>query len=172
MNWDAYFLGIAKAVSENGKCRSRKIGAVLVQGKSIVSTGYNGPPSGMRPCDERWIDDNLYEPYGIRVESLVPQSCPRQVLEFPSGQGLQFCVAGHAERNALLQAAKLGIKTDGATLYCYCGQAACKDCAIEIVNAGIKEFVYIDDGSSLYDNLAIEIFNECGVKVRAVEYAE
>lgn len=164
--WDRYYLGIAKAVSENSKCRSRKIGSVLVRDNSIVSTGYNGPPRGMRPCDERWTQDRLYDDLR-RINPMEGlDSCPRQVLGFKSGEGLQFCVAAHAERNALLQAAKLGISTQGASLYCYCEQV-CKDCAIELVNAGITELVYLA-GKNPYDNLAGVVLEECGIKVRTV----
>lgn len=164
--WDAYYLGIAKVVSENTKCKSRPIGAIIVKDKSIISTGYNGPPAGMRPCDQRWVEDGLYD----SLTSINPQEavdrCPRRVLGFPSGKGLEFCVAAHAERNALLQAAKLGISTQGATLYCFCG-VPCKDCMIEIVNAGIEEVVCLHTETT-YDDIAQGIADECGVRVRKV----
>ena len=52
LQWDLYYLRIAKTVSENSKCLSRKIGAVLVKDNSIISTGYNGPPRGVKHCNE------------------------------------------------------------------------------------------------------------------------
>jgi dCMP deaminase len=162
--WDEYFMTVARVVGENSKCRSRRIGAVLVRGKSIVSTGYNGPPVGMRPCDRRWVEDGLY---GNSCEDEVLWGkCPRQAMGYKSGEGLHLCVAGHAERNALIQAAKLGIATEGTTLYCHCGQV-CKDCAIEIVNAGVKTLVYLD-GMPAYDALSDTILKECGMEVRKV----
>ena len=169
MEWDQYFMGIAKLAAQQSKCRSRKVGAVLVRDKSIVSTGYNGPPRGMRPCDERWIEDGLYAEYlpPTEFENYLSQgACPRQRLGFRSGEGLDLCVAAHAERNALLQAAKLGVASQGATLYAWCGQV-CKDCAIEIVNAGVTELVILD-GQPAYDDLAELILNECGVVVRKI----
>lgn len=163
-------MGIAKMVAENSKCRGRKIGAVLVKDKSIISTGYNGPPARMRPCDERWRQDGLYTPFPqIKAEETLDR-CPRRVLGFESGKGLHLCVAAHAERNALLQAAKLGIATVGTTLYCYCEQV-CKDCAIEIINAGVSELVYLA-GTTPYDEYAEGILSECGIKVRTVFYDE
>ena len=174
-SWDNYFMRIAREVEKNSKCRSRKIGAVLVRGKSVIGAGYNGPPSGMRPCDERWIEDGLYDerceyPEDRWEVSDAEGKCPRYVLGYKSGQGLGICVAGHAERNALIQAAKNGIATEGATLYCHCGQV-CAPCAIEIVNAGISELVYLDNGVK-YDNLAEVVLNECDIKVRTMPNPE
>ena len=57
MNWDQYFYDVCVVVSKNTKCFSRKIGAILVRDKSIVSTGYNGPPRGIPHCDERYSID-------------------------------------------------------------------------------------------------------------------
>ena len=55
-DWDIYFLKIAKEISGHSKCFSRKIGAVLVRDKSIISTGYNGPARGVSHCNERGLD--------------------------------------------------------------------------------------------------------------------
>jgi dCMP deaminase len=114
----------------------------------------------------------LGEPLGSVVAQRVEYAnkCPRKVLGFESGQGLHHCVAAHAERNALLQAAKLGIATKGSTLYCFCG-VPCKDCAIEIVNAGVTEVVCIK-WDYKYDQLNDEVFRLCGVTVREVEWDE
>jgi dCMP deaminase len=144
--WDLYFLRIAKAVGENSKCLSRRIGAIIVRDKLILSSGYNGPPVGYIHCGEK-----------IKKGETV--QCPRRRLGYPSGQGLEICPAVHAERNTVLAAAKNGTATDGATLYCYCG-FPCKDCLIEIINAGIKEIVCIKEIGRpfLYDGLSEEIF--------------
>jgi deoxycytidylate deaminase len=62
------------------------------------------------------------------------------MLGFPSGEGLEWCIAGHGERNVLITAAKFGIVTNGAKLYMNCG-TPCTPCLIEIINAGIEEIV-------------------------------
>jgi dCMP deaminase len=124
--FDDYFLRIAREVASNSKCYSRKIGAVLVKDKAIIASGYNGPPRGMHPC--RYTND-----FG----DLYIDGCPRKEQSFASGEGLHLCPAAHAERNALIQAARTGVSTKGTTLYCYCEQV-CKDCASEIVNAGVE----------------------------------
>lgn len=179
LKWDLYFLKIAKVVSENSKCMSRQIGAVLVKDNNVVSTGYNGPACGVKHCNERdysfylslnkQITDNQHRPdYTILTveKNWSNNICPRKNFYYKSGQGLHLCQAGHAERNALIQAAKHGISTDGAALYCYCPQV-CKDCAIEIINAGIKELVFLDGVP--YDAYAETILKESGILVRQVK---
>jgi len=169
--WDNYFMRIAKEVSSNSKCLSRKIGAVLVKDKAIISTGYNGPARGVSHCGERgrWFYDRLN---GIsRSLATGPDhklmSCPRRVFGYPSGKGLHLCQAGHAERNALIQAARNGISTLGTTLYCYCGQV-CKDCAIEIVNAGVSTLVFLKFDKN-YDDYSEHILNESGIEIRRID---
>ena len=56
-SWDEYFFEMCKTVASNSKCLSRKIGAIIVKDKTIISTGYNGPPRNVRSCDERWLVD-------------------------------------------------------------------------------------------------------------------
>ncbi len=171
LHWDIYFLRVAREVSKNSKCLSRQIGAVLVRDKSIISTGYNGPAKGVKHCNERDLEfyaklDNT----GIRLREIT--ECPRRIFGYKSGQGLHLCQAGHAERNAIIQAAKNGITTLGATLYCYCGQV-CKDCAIEIINSGVKELVYLSGPEkrpiNAYDNYSSIILEESGIIVRTVD---
>jgi dCMP deaminase len=157
-DWDQYFLEIARIVSLASKCWSRQIGAVLVKDKAIISTGFNGPPRGMKPC-------TVVNEFGDGATF----TCPRRKLGYKSGEGLHICPAAHAERNALIQAARTGISTKGTTLYCYCGQV-CKDCAIEIANSGVKELVFLANVPD-YDTLAGEILAECGVNVRRVNFA-
>jgi dCMP deaminase len=69
-------------------------------------------------------------------------------LGYKSGEGLDLCVAGHAERNALINAARNGIAVKGTTIYMNC-PIPCKDCLIEIINAGISEIVVTEQ--SFYD---------------------
>ena len=167
LEWDIYFLRIAREISKHSKCLSRHIGAVLVKDKSIVSTGYNGPAKGIKHCNERDLEFyehiNLRPAYGNFVDK--DNTCPRRAFDYKSGQGLHLCQAGHAERNALIQAAKHGIATNGASLYCYCGQV-CKDCAIEIINAGIVELVYLE--GIAYDGYSDTILKESGIKIRQI----
>lgn len=122
MNWDKYFHTICEAVGSNSKCLSRQIGAILVRDKVVICTGYNGPPRGIPHCKGK---------------------CPRRKKGYKSGEGLHLCPAAHAERNAIVQAARLGIQTKDAILYLNTN-VPCKDCLIEIINAGITEIVCQD----------------------------
>ncbi len=152
LDFDTYFMQIAAVVATKSTCWSRQIGAVLVKDKAIISTGYNGPPRGMSPCKVLNDFGDLYE-----------YKCPRREQGYKSGEGLHLCPAAHAERNALIQAARTGVSTMGSTLYCHCEQV-CKECASEIVNAGVKRLVFLD-GLPPYDKLAGRILSECKIEV-------
>lgn len=146
--WDIRFMKMAYLISEWTSCfrEGRKIGCVIVKDKRIMTTGYNGAPAGLRTCKERG-------------------ECMRSKLNIASGTRAEVCYAIHAEQNAILQAAKLGISIDGATLYCT--HQPCSVCAKMIVNAGIKRVVY-EQGYP--DQFSLEIFEEAGVRLE--QFAE
>jgi len=173
--WDLYFLRLAREVSKNSKCLSRKIGAVLVKDKAIISTGYNGAPRGAKNCDERQfkfyneLEGGFAKHKKLPHPDFYPTKCPRRYFGYKSGEGLHLCQAGHAERNALIQAGRSGVSTLGTTLYCYCGQV-CKDCAIEIINAGVKELVFLE--GKVYDNYSETLLQESDIIVRQIKIEE
>ncbi len=121
--WDKRFMELAELVSSWSSCyqENRQVGAVIVKNKRVLTTGYNGASSGIKSCKERG-------------------SCIRRELNIPSGTRHEVCYATHAEQNAIIQAAKLGVCIDGATLYCT--HQPCVICAKMIINAGIKRIVY------------------------------
>ena len=139
--WDARFMELADTISGWASCYKpdRKIGAVIVRNKRIVTTGYNGAPAGIKTCVERG-------------------ECLRRKMNVPSGQRQELCYAVHAEQNAIIQAAKLGVSIDGATLYCT--HQPCVMCAKMIVNSGIVRVVYQE---GYPDEFAVEILREGGV---------
>jgi dCMP deaminase len=152
-SWDKYFYDICKSVASKSRCLSRQIGAVIVRDKSIISTGYNGPPRGIPHCDDPSVWEKNSNTMGsgfwmfrgvetsIKIEEDIDLTkCPRQYMGYKSGEGLNWCFAGHAERNAIINAARLGISTYGTSLYCNCG-VPCKDCLSEIINAGVMEII-------------------------------
>jgi len=140
-DWDTYFMQIAHIVAQRSTCLRRKVGAVIVKDKRILTTGYNGAPSGITHCEVT--------------------GCLREKLNVPSGQRHELCRGLHAEQNALLQAALHGISLKGATLYCT--NQPCIICAKMLINAGIKEIV-IGDGYP--DELSIKMLEEAKVKLR------
>lgn len=138
--WDEYFLTVCNAVGENTKCLSRRIGAILVKDKSIISTGYNGPARGIPHCGlERYMRDPIVRDQ-LNDHENISDTCPRQLMGYKSGEGLDICIAGHAERNALINAARNGTITKDCTMYMNCN-IPCSPCLIDIINAGIKEIV-------------------------------
>jgi len=117
LSWDEYFLKLAFLVAERSTCRRHHVGAVIVRDKRILTTGYNGAPSGIKDCLEL--------------------GCLREQLGIPSGQRHELCRAVHAEQNAIIQAAIHGVDITGSTMYCT--HSPCIICAKMIVNAKIKK---------------------------------
>lgn len=167
---DRWFYDMALAVGSYAKCHSRKIGAVLVKNNSVISTGYNGPPRGVPTCDQRWfIDETFKAKYGDKAEGKETKGiCPRRVIGFPSGQGLEICPAGHAERNALINAARLGIKTDNTKIYMSCG-LPCTPCMVEIINAGVEEIICTKVFPS-YDETAMYLLENSDLNIRLYDF--
>ena len=196
-SWDEWFYNMCKVVASNSKCLSRKIGAVIVLDKTIISTGYNGPPRGIRQCDERWLVDpemrqvainnsikhpgndgasefNVIAKKGRFFEEHLKGKCPRYVPEmgFKSGQGLEWCVAGHAERNAIVNSARLGLHSlKGTKIYMTCG-VPCTPCMIEIINAGIEEIIVSQIDGAFYDQSSKYLLQESKIKIRTYDFIE
>ena len=141
--WDRRFMEMAKLVATWASCyqQNRKIGAVIVKDKRVMTTGYNGAPVGVRTCTERG-------------------ECIRRVMGIESGTRHEMCYAIHAEQNAIIQAARLGASIAGATLYCT--HQPCVICAKMIVNAGIERVVY-EEGYP--DDFSLAILAEGGIEL-------
>ena len=179
MEWDAWYHELCTVVAKKSQCLSRKIGAILVRDKAVVSQGYNGPPRGVQTCDERWLNDpELRKVAGFKQddseflmmhENKLEGICPRYVPEmgFKSGEGLEWCVAGHAERNALINAARFGITTKGLKIYMDCG-VPCTPCLVEIINAGIEEIIVTK--MTFYDQSSEYLLKESGIPIRVYEH--
>lgn len=140
-DWDQYFMEITSVVAKRSTCLRRRVGAILVKNKHILATGYNGAPKRIPHCAEI--------------------GCLRQQLGIPSGERHELCRALHAEQNAIIQAASLGISMEGSTLYCT--TAPCSLCAKMLINAGVVRVVF--DGS-YPDERAMEFFQQAGVEVQ------
>uniref|UniRef100_A0A6M3JPR2 Putative CMP/dCMP deaminase zinc-binding n=1 Tax=viral metagenome TaxID=1070528 RepID=A0A6M3JPR2_9ZZZZ len=169
MTNDQYFFNICNLVAEGSKCLSRKVGAILVKDNIVVITGRNGPPRGVMHCNERCIyDDKLIKAYHEREIDLIQASksntCPRQLLDYESGKGLEWCIAAHAERGCIVHAARFGISTKNCIMYMNCN-VPCKDCLIEIINAGIIELVCVD-ANSYYDEMSEFLVKEGHLIIR------
>jgi dCMP deaminase len=141
--WDQRFMDMAFTIAGWSSCfrAGRSIGCVIVKDKRIMTTGYNGAPAGIKTCREKG-------------------ECLRDKLGIASGTRMETCYAVHAEQNAIVQAAKLGVSIDGATLYCT--HQPCSMCCKMIINSGIKRVVYsekyrLEDGVELLRRAGIEV---------------
>ncbi len=144
-DWDEYFMEIAKVVSLRSNCIKRKVAAVVVKDKRIISTGYNGTPRGVKNCSEG--------------------GCPRCNHFGPSGEKLEQCLCSHAEENAIVQAAYHGVSIKDSTIYST--YSPCLICTKMIINSGIVEVVY--NKAYNIEETPLKLLNEAGIKVRQFE---
>ena len=139
---DDYFMKIAEVVSERSTCIKRKVGAVLIKDSHILSTGYNGAPSGFNHC--------------------TPKTCMRQNLK--SGEKPELCRGVHSEINCIVQAAIHGTSILGNTTL-YTTHFPCMSCLKLIINAGIKRLVY-KEGYNMENKIKEELLNESKLNVQ------
>ena len=144
---DTYFMEMAQLISKRSTCIRRRVGAVIVKDKRVLTTGYNGSPKGTSHCEEL--------------------GCIREQQNIPSGTRHELCRGVHAEQNAVIQAAYFGISIDGGTIYTT--TFPCSMCAKILINAGIKEVIYTD---SYMDSMSDKLFRETSVTVRKFEHAQ
>ena len=147
--WDDYFMEITHLITSRSTCLRRKVGALLVKDKRILSTGYNGPPRDLPHCEET--------------------GCLRDKLKIPSGERQEICRGLHAEQNAIIQAALYGIPVKRSVLYCT--HQPCLTCAKMIINVGITKIVF---QGTYPDPLALDMLKAAKVELikRGAQYAE
>lgn len=123
-DWDEYFFRLADVAASRSSCLRRQVGAVIVRGYHVVSTGYNGTPFGFQNCDKG--------------------GCPRCAGTEPSGTGYESCLCVHAEQNAIASAARYGSGTEYGRMYLTAIEP-CLSCLKSIVQAQIIDiFVGVD----------------------------
>jgi len=144
-DWDEYFMKIAQVAAMRSNCIKRKVGAVIVRDKRIISTGYNGTPRGTRNCNEG--------------------GCPRCNSLADSGTRLDECLCSHAEENAITQSAYHGTSVKDATIYTTF--APCLMCSKMIINSGIIEVVF--NVNYPLNDMAFRLFEQAGVRVRQLK---
>jgi len=145
--WDEYFMEITRAVAKRATCDRGRSGCAIAKDKQILVTGYVGAASGLGHCDE----------VGHQMKTMTHED----------GSQTNHCVrTTHAEQNAIVQAAKIGVAINGATLYCK--MTPCRVCAKMIINSGIKRVVCEkryhsgDESEEMFRKVGIELdfFNE------------
>jgi len=131
-SWDEYFMNIAREVATRSTCARKHVGAVIVRDRSILATGYNGSIAGLPHCDD---EGHLME----------DGHCVRTI---------------HAEANAVIQAARNGVRIDGAMIYVTA--SPCFGCFKMLANAGIKRIAY---GEFYRDQRSIEFAQRLGIEL-------
>lgn len=132
-SWDHYFIDMARMVATRATCPRRQVGAVIVREKRTIASGYNGSVAGDVHCDEA----------GCKI---VEDHCIRTI---------------HAESNAILQCARFGVSTEGASLYVT--HFPCLQCSKQIIQAGIARVIYAEEYR--IDDYALELFAQAHVDV-------
>ncbi|MBI2871018.1 MAG: AAA family ATPase [Candidatus Omnitrophica bacterium] len=143
-DWDEYFMGIARVVALRSNCIKRKVAAVVVKDRRVISTGYNGTPRGVTNCNEG--------------------GCPRCNELAETGKGLDQCLCNHAEENAITQSAYHGVGLKGSTLYTTF--APCLLCTKMIINSGIVEVVY--QRQYTIEDVPFKLLRQAGVSARQI----
>ena len=143
LKWDKRFMDIAKSVATWSSCvrNGRQVGSVITRNNRILTTGYNGAPAGIKSCKERGF-------------------CLRDKLGIASGTRAEMCYAIHAEQNAVIQAAKMGISVEGATIYVT--HQPCSVCTRILINSGISRIVY---DQAYPDTFSLDLLKESGIEL-------
>lgn len=150
-NWDEYFMAIAILTSSRSSCKHVRAGSVIVLGKHIIGTGYNGSPPGVK-------------------ENCLRAGCRKEKLGLKYGEsfGTGNCIGVHAEMNALANLSREIHK--GATLYTTV--FPCPSCAKNLLAYGIKKVIYKKEYNPEQSNLSMNLFKEAGVQIEKLDLSQ
>ena len=146
ISWDEYFMDLANAAAKRATCDRGRSGCVIVKDKQVLVTGYVGAPKGLPHCDDV---GHLFKQM-INEDGSISNHCVRTV---------------HAEQNAIIQAAKLGVSLEGATMYVT--HQPCVICTRMIINSGVKRVVY---KNGYPDEFALQLFAQSDVEL--IKYSD
>ena len=159
------FNGIAEKFAEQSTCVKRKVGAVLVKDLRILSTGYNGTPSGFCNCNVVFRDrDEKTGKINLNKGIIYVGKSQFDSHEYITHHDFAERYEIHAEQNCLSFAAKNGVSTDGCTLYIT--TAPCVNCAKIIIASGIKNVIY----KEIYKNdFGIKLLEEANIPCKSLK---
>ena len=148
-SWDIYFLLHAEIARLRSNCITRQVGCVIVKNNRQISTGYNGTPSGIKNCFDGGCERCLQRKSG----------------NIKSGEMLERCLCTHAEANAIMQCAILGIGVTpkGSTLYST--YSPCLECTKMIISVGISRVVAL----SSYSEEGVEILRQANIQTSNIK---
>jgi dCMP deaminase len=138
-SWDEYFMAIAREVASRSTCDRKHVGAVIVRDRMILATGYNGSIRGLAHCDD---EGHLME----------DGHCVRTV---------------HAEANAIVQAARNGMRLEGGDIYITA--SPCFGCFKLIANAGLRRIAF---GEFYRDHRIYEFSEKLGIELEHLQIGE
>jgi len=144
-DWDEYFMLQAELAKLRSNCLTRQVGAVIVRNHRQLATGYNGTPPGVKNCFDGGCKRCL-----LRMEGKIE-----------SGASLDRCLCNHAEANAIMHCAILGIEAGIAGAVLYTTFVPCLECTKMAITIGIKKFVCLDS----YPETDFDLLKEAGVEV-------
>ena len=145
-SWDQYFMELVETTGRRATCNRGRSGCVITKEKRILTTGYVGSPMGAKHCDE--VGHEMHK------------------VTHDDGTETMHCIRTmHAEQNALIQASRVGVSLQGATLYCT--MTPCYTCAKLIINAGIIKVVAKQDYQAALQTK--RIFKETKVKLEILD---
>ena len=145
LNWDEYFMAIAKLSSMRSKDPSTQVGSCIVgEDNRILSIGYNGAPNGFSDAEFPWDRE------GDMINTKYAYVC-------------------HSEMNAILN--YRGSRKDLEHAKIYVDLFPCNECAKLIIQSGIKEVIYVCDKYKDTDGVKISkaMLKKCGVKIRQLK---
>ena len=148
-SWDEYFMLQAELAKLRSNCITRKVGAVIVRGNRQLATGYNGTPPGIKNCDEG----------GCK------RCADRMEGKIKSGEELGRCLCNHAEANAIMHCAILGIEAGVKGAILYSTFVPCLECTKMAITIGIKKFICLDE----YPETNYELLKEADVKIEILD---
>jgi len=141
---DRNFINIALEIATASKCVSKQVGAVIVRDGRILSTGYNGTPSGYTNCCDHWENNYTSEHHEWSKTYEI-----------------------HAEMNAIIWAAREGISIKNATIYVTL--EPCSDCSKNIIASGIKRIVYDKSYEHTNSDVVTKFIKENGVTIEKID---
>ena len=148
-SWDEYFMLQAELAKLRSNCMTRQVGAVIVRDHRQLATGYNGTPPGIKNCYEGGC-----KRCQLRMEGKIE-----------SGEGLDRCLCNHAEANAIMHCAILGIEAGVKGAVLYTTFVPCLECTKMAITIGIKEVFCLDS----YPETDFDLIKEAGVTVNQLD---
>ncbi len=147
--WDEYFMLQAELAKLRSNCITRQVGAVIVRDHRQIATGYNGTPPGVTNCY-----DGGCARCQLRMEGKIA-----------SGEGLERCICSHAEANAIMHCAILGVGSGTKDSTLYTTFATCLECSKMAITIGIKRIVCIGK----YPETDYELLRKAGIEITVIK---